>query len=135
MTESNKQSFHHYSRATDGLERGLAQVVNVPHTDSNVLAFVPIDPTAGCAYCPRCATGAALHKYSNTKTKPTSLGIVPSRCVAGRRQLEAHDPDEVCKYHANKSTRGHEAPLDKHHTHFIFVDAGDKAGWGSEIET
>ena len=81
--------------------------------------------------------GAALHKYSSVK--PTSIGIVPYRCINHRRRLEVGKPEDVYIYspRENKDERKEQnlANLNKHHTHFIFVDDGRDSTWGSEIKT
>ena len=80
--------------------------------------------------------GDAMHRY---KVALPVVGVFPWGVVNGREQLletsSQGGPTAVASYTPSPPTR-EGAPLNPHHTHFVFVDNGKTGGaaWGSEIE-
>ena len=108
------------------IEQGLARVVNVTKawvitggTDSGVMKMA----------------GNALHKVGRKNTP--CIGIMPWRVVAGREPLAGCEGG-ICTYPRNLEASSSAAPLNRHHTHFIFVDDTQRANdnfpaWGTEV--
>jgi transient receptor potential cation channel subfamily M member 2 len=115
-------------KSQDVIERGLAKVVNVASawiitggTDSGVMQMA----------------GAAIAANDRTQSVPC-LGIMPWRALKGRQGL-MKSAGELRSYNPGKggTADGEGAPLNRDHSHFIFVDDIGRADdsvppWGKE---